>query len=98
MEPLFSTEHFMRDIVTGGFIVGCTMGSSLIFNCKLMSSGVFVCLLYLREQFIQGVFQNMLQNNLDELENEHQQIMNELLVEELKARMADGATCAGWST
>lgn len=45
MEPLFSTEHFMRDIVTGGFIVGCTMG-------------VFVCLLYLREQFIQGVFQN----------------------------------------
>ncbi|CBY09884.1 unnamed protein product [Oikopleura dioica] len=69
MEPLFSTEHFMRDIVTGGFIVGCTMG-------------VFVCLLYLREQFIQGVFQNMLQNNADELVNAHQQIINELLAVE----------------
>lgn len=43
---LFSTENFMRDIVTGCFIVGCTMG-------------IFVCLLYLREQFMQGQFQNI---------------------------------------
>ena len=42
---LFTTENFMRDIITGCFIVGCTMG-------------IFVCLLYLREQFMQGAFQN----------------------------------------
>ena len=42
---LFTTENFMRDVITGCFIVGCTMG-------------IFVCLLYLREQFMQGAFQN----------------------------------------
>ena len=42
---LFTTDNFMRDVITGCFIVGCTMG-------------IFVCLLYLREQFMQGAFQN----------------------------------------
>ena len=57
---LFSTEHFMRDIVTGCFIVGCTMG-------------IFVCLLYLREQFMQGQFQNIWDLNHDNQHHVNQQ-------------------------
>jgi len=57
---LFSTEHFMRDIVTGCFIVGCTMG-------------IFVCLLYLREQFMQGQFQNIWDLNHDNQQRVNQE-------------------------
>jgi len=65
---LFSTENFMRDVVTGCFIVGCTMG-------------IFVCLLYLREQFMQGQFQNIwdLQGNDNQEENQAEnEIANEV--------------------
>ena len=41
-----------------------------------------MCLLYLREQFIQGAFQNMLQNNADEAVNLQQQMINDILAAE----------------
>lgn len=66
---LFTTDNFMRDVITGCFIVGCTMG-------------IFVCLLYLREQFMQGAFQNFWdvgnQVGFDEQNENEDEIANEV--------------------